>query len=195
MNGKLRAAIIGPGNIGIDLMMKIFHSRNIELKLMAGIIADTPGMKLAEEKGVAVTADGIDGLLTFHAAQRIDIAFDATGARSHLAHASKLKQAGIFAIDLTPAAVGPYVVPAVGMDRELLAEANVNMVTCGGQATVPIVFAINRVVPVQYARSSRPSAAAAPVQVPARTLTNSPRPPATPLSKWAVPRTAKPSSS
>ncbi len=151
MNGKLRAAIIGPGNIGIDLMMKISRSRNIELALMAGIIADTPGMKLAEEKGVAVTADGIDGLLAFHADKRIDVAFDATGARPHLAHAPKLKEAGIFAIDLTPAAVGPYVVPAVGMDKELLAESNVNMVTCGGQATVPIVYAINRVAPVEYA--------------------------------------------
>jgi len=151
MNGKLRAAIIGPGNIGIDLMKKIFRSRNLELVLMAGIIADTPGMKMAEEKGVAVTADGIDGLLAFHAAKGIDIAFDATGARPHLAHAPKLKQAGIFTIDMTPAAVGPYVVPAVGMDKELLAEPNVNMVTCGGQATVPIVYAINRAAPVEYA--------------------------------------------
>lgn len=151
MDGKLRAAIIGPGNIGIDLMMKIFRSRNLELVLMAGIIADTPGMKMAKERGVAVTAEGIDGLLALHAEKRIDIAFDATGARPHLAHAPLLKQAGIFAVDLTPAAVGPYVVPAVGMDKELLAEPNVNMVTCGGQATVPIVYAINQVAPVEYA--------------------------------------------
>lgn len=151
MDGKLRAAIIGPGNIGIDLMMKIFRSRNIELALMAGIIADTPGMRMAAEQGVAVTADGIDGLLAFHALKRIDIAFDATGARPHLAHAPKLKKAGIFAVDLTPAAVGPYVVPAVGTDNELLSEPNVNMVTCGGQATVPIVYAINRAAPVEYA--------------------------------------------
>jgi acetaldehyde dehydrogenase len=151
MNGKLRAAIIGPGNIGIDLMMKIFRSRNLELVMMAGIIADTPGMKMAKEKGIAVTAEGIDGLLAFHAANPIDIAFDATGARPHLAHAPKLKEAGIFAVDLTPAAVGPYVVPAVGMDKELLAEPNVNMVTCGGQATVPVVYAINQAAPVEYA--------------------------------------------
>lgn len=151
MDGKLRAAIIGPGNIGIDLMMKIFRSSNLELVLMAGIVADTPGMKMAEEKGIAVTDKGIDGLLTHHAGKGIDIVFDATGARPHLAHAPKLKQAGIFAVDLTPAAVGPYVVPAVGMDKELLSEANVNMVTCGGQATVPIVYAINRAAPVEYA--------------------------------------------
>jgi acetaldehyde dehydrogenase (acetylating) len=151
MDGKLRAAIIGPGNIGIDLMMKIFRSRNIELALMAGIIADTPGMKMAKEQGIGVTADGIDGLLAFHTTNKIDIAFDATGARPHLAHAPKLKQAGIFAVDLTPAAVGPYVVPAVGMDQHLLAEPNVNMVTCGGQATVPIVYAINQAAPVEYA--------------------------------------------
>lgn len=151
MDGKLRAAIIGPGNIGIDLMKKIFRSRNIELALMAGIIADTPGMKMAGERGVAVTANGIDGVLAFHASHRIDIAFDATGARPHLAHAPKLKQAGIFAVDLTPAAVGPYVVPAVGMDQHLMTEPNVNMVTCGGQATVPIVYAINQAAPVEYA--------------------------------------------
>ncbi|MDR7869149.1 MAG: acetaldehyde dehydrogenase (acetylating) [Sporomusaceae bacterium] len=151
MDGKLRAAIIGPGNIGIDLMKKIFRSRNIELALMAGIIADTPGMNMAKEQGIDVTADGIDGLLAFHATNKIDIAFDATGARPHLAHAPKLKQAGIFAIDLTPAAVGPYIVPAVGMDQQLMAEPNVNMVTCGGQATVPIVYAINQAAPVEYA--------------------------------------------
>lgn len=151
MTRKIRAAIIGPGNIGIDLMKKIFRSRNIELALMAGIIADSYGMKLAKEEGVATTAEGIDGLLAYHAKNGIDITFDATGARPHLAHAPLLKQAGIFAVDLTPAAVGPYVVPAVGMDQHLLEEANVNMVTCGGQATVPIAYAINRVTPVAYA--------------------------------------------
>lgn len=135
----------------MDLMMKIFRSRNLELVLMAGIVAGTPGMKMAEEKGIAVTDQGIDGLLAFHARTKIDIAFDATGARPHRVHASKLKEAGIFAVDLTPAAVGPYLVPAVGMGKELLDEVNVNMVTCGGQATVPIVSAIHQVAEVEYA--------------------------------------------
>ncbi len=147
----IRAAIIGPGNIGIDLMKKIARSQNLELVLMAGIIADSPGMTLARNDGIAATADGIDGLLAYHAKNKIDIAFDATGARPHLKHAPLLREAGIFAVDLTPAAVGPYVVPAVGMDKQLREETNVNMVTCGGQATVPIVYAINQAAKIDYA--------------------------------------------
>lgn len=150
---KLRAAIIGPGNIGIDLMKKIFRSRNLELVLMAGIIPNSTGLKFAEEQGIAATSEGIAGLLAYHQEKGIDIVFDATGAGPHLKHAPLLKEAGIFTVDLTPAAVGPYVVPAVNMDEELLKVANVNMVTCGGQATVPIVYAINQVTPVLYAET------------------------------------------
>lgn len=145
---KLKAAIIGPGNIGIDLMKKISRSKNVELVLMAGIVANSQGLKMAAESNIAVTTKGIDGVLAY---KNIDIAFDATGANPHLKHAPLLKDAGIFAIDLTPAAVGPYVVPAVNMDSQISNANNVNMVTCGGQATVPIVYAISQVAPVQYA--------------------------------------------
>ncbi len=145
---KLRAAIIGPGNIGIDLMMKIRRSQVLELVLMAGIVSGSQGLKMAEESGIATTTRGIDGVIEFGG---LDIAFDATGANPHMKHAPLLKQSGIFAVDLTPAAVGPYIVPAVNMDSQLLTAHNVNMVTCGGQATVPIVNAINQVTPVEYA--------------------------------------------
>ena len=148
MQHKLKAVIIGPGNIGIDLMMKLKRSDKVELALMAGIVPDSTGLKLAERDGVAVTTEGITGLLAFGG---IDIAFDATGASAHIQHAPLLQQAGIFAIDLTPAAVGPYVVPAVNLNQQLLQNGNVNMVTCGGQATVPMVYAINQVAPVSYA--------------------------------------------
>ncbi|WP_319402449.1 acetaldehyde dehydrogenase (acetylating) [uncultured Anaeromusa sp.] len=146
---KLKAAIIGPGNIGIDLMIKLQRSQQIELVAMAGIIAESNGLQMAKEAGLVATAEGIDGVL---ALGNVDIVFDATGAGPHLRHAPRLKEAGIFAVDLTPAAVGPYVAPTVNMDEHLLeGVCNVNMITCGGQATVPIVYAINQVVPVSYA--------------------------------------------
>lgn len=146
---KLKAAIIGPGNIGIDLMIKLQRSQHIELVAMAGIIAESKGLQMAKEAGLIATAEGIDGVL---ALGNVDIVFDSTGAGPHLRHAPKLKEAGIFAVDLTPAAVGPYVAPTVNMDEHLLeGVCNVNMITCGGQATIPIVYAINQVVPVDYA--------------------------------------------
>jgi len=145
---KLKAAIIGPGNIGIDLMMKIRRSNVLELSLMAGIIAGSQGLQMAADFGIATTDKGIEGVLAFPG---LDIVFDATGAGAHLKHAPLLKEAGIFAIDLTPAAVGPYVIPSVNIDEHIFQEANINMVTCGGQATVPVVNAISQVTPVQYA--------------------------------------------
>ncbi|MDF2874244.1 MAG: bphJ 2 [Sporomusa sp.] len=144
---KLRTAIVGPGNIGIDLMLKIARSEHLELVMMAGIVPDSYGLKLAEERGIKTTLEGIQGILQ---EANIDIVFDATGARAHQMHAPLLKAAGIFAVDLTPAAVGPYCVPAVALNVGSGVD-NVNMVTCGGQATVPIVAAINRVAPVEYA--------------------------------------------
>ncbi|QDR82272.1 acetaldehyde dehydrogenase (acetylating) [Sporomusa termitida] len=144
---KLRTAIVGPGNIGIDLMLKIARSEHLELVIMAGIVPDSHGLKLAEERGIKTTIEGIHGILQ---EANIDIVFDATGARAHQMHAPLLKAAGIFAVDLTPAAVGPYCVPAVELNLGGGVD-NVNMVTCGGQATVPIVAAINQVVPVEYA--------------------------------------------
>ena len=145
---KLKTAIIGPGNIGIDLMMKIRRSKVLEMSLMAGIVPGSQGLELAAGYGIATTDKGIDGVLAFPG---LDVVFDATGASAHLQHAPLLKQAGIFAVDLTPAAVGPYVIPSVNIDEHLFREDNINMVTCGGQATVPIVYAINQVAPVQYA--------------------------------------------
>ncbi len=144
---KLKAAILGPGNIGIDLMMKIFKRNRLELVMMAGIDPNSYGLKLAKEKGIKTTLEGVQGILK---EGNIDIVFDATGARAHMMNAPLLKAAGIFAIDLTPAAVGPYCVPSVNMVADCSID-NVNMVTCGGQATIPIVYAINRVAPVEYA--------------------------------------------
>ena len=148
--GKLRVAVLGPGNIGIDLMMKLLRSKKLDMVLLAGVDASSHGLKIAAEKGIAISLEGIHGILK---SGDIDIVFDATGAKPHLIHAPLLKDAGIFAIDLTPAAVGPYVVPAVNLAECLRDHSikNVNMITCGGQATVPIVKAISRVARVEYA--------------------------------------------
>lgn len=147
MGNKLRAAILGPGNIGIDLMMKILKRNKLDLVMMAGIDANSYGLTLAKEKGIKTTSDGVHGILK---EGNIDIVFDATGAKAHAMAAPLLKEAGIFAIDLTPAAVGPYCVPSCDLFEDCSVE-NVNMVTCGGQATIPVVYAINRVAPVEYA--------------------------------------------
>lgn len=147
MGNKLRAAILGPGNIGIDLMMKILKRNKLDLVMMAGIDANSYGLTLAKEKGIKTTAEGVQGILK---EGNIDILFDATSAGAHMKAAPLLKEAGIFAIDLTPAAVGPYCVPSCNASLDCNID-NVNMVTCGGQATIPIVYAINRVAPVEYA--------------------------------------------
>lgn len=145
---KIKAAILGPGNIGMDLMFKIMQrAQNIELVLVSGIIAGSRGLALAEEKGFATSLRGADAILEDDS---IRMVFEATSAKAHLANAPRYRAAGKVAIDLTPAAVGPYVVPAVNMDENLEGD-NFNMVTCGGQATVPMVAAVNRVTPVRYA--------------------------------------------
>ncbi len=146
---KIPVAILGPGNIGTDLMYKIRRSKNLRLVLMAGII-ESAGIQRARESGIAVTTDGINGVLARKDELGIKIVFDATGAAPHLKHAPLLKEAGIVAIDLTPAAVGPYLVPSVNLNQHQDA-MNVNMVTCGGQATIPIVYAIARVAGASYA--------------------------------------------
>jgi acetaldehyde dehydrogenase len=147
MTRRLTVAIIGPGHIGTDLMCKVLRSKRLELGLMAGIIPDSEGLARAAALGIPITAEGIEPILK---RDDIQLVFDSTGARSHLVHAPLLKAAGKIAIDLTPAAVGPYVVPAVNM-CEHLNSPNINLVTCGGQATIPIVAAVGRVAPVAYA--------------------------------------------
>lgn len=150
MIGKTKVAIIGSGNIGTDLMIKVLRlSDTLEMGAMVGIDANSDGLARAARMNVPITADGIDGLIEAREFDDIDIVFDATSAGAH-AHHNKLLQAhGKIVIDLTPAAIGPYTIPAVNGDAHLDAP-NVNMVTCGGQATIPIVAAINRVTKVHY---------------------------------------------
>lgn len=147
---KVKCAIIGSGNIGTDLLFKLLRSKTLEPVLMVGIDPSSRGLAIAREHGLTTVDNGIDGFLPL--ADQVDIVFEATSAKAHLYHAPILKKLGKKAIDLTPAAVGPFMVPAVSLDMENLAELdNVNMVTCGGQATIPIVKAIQDVVPVRYA--------------------------------------------
>lgn len=147
MVGKIKAAIIGPGNIGIDLMYKLMDSDCIEFDTMVGVIPNSEGLALARKLGYNATHEGIKAIL---GNREIEIVFDATGAKPHSIHAPLLREDGKIAIDLTPAAIGPYVVPPVNLD-ENLDSVNINMVTCGGQATIPIVAAINKVADVKYA--------------------------------------------
>ncbi|GHP16535.1 acetaldehyde dehydrogenase 2 [Rhodococcus sp. NKCM2511] len=145
-----RVAIIGSGNIGTDLMMKIGRSEVLEMGAMVGIDPDSDGLARARALGVPVTHRGVEGLIELDGFDEIDIVFDATSAKAHQANAARLEPLGKTMIDLTPAAIGPYVIPAVNLENHIAAR-NVNMVTCGGQATIPVVAAINRVVPVAYA--------------------------------------------
>jgi acetaldehyde dehydrogenase len=143
---KVKVGIIGPGNIGSDLMYKIRRSKYLELALMTGVY-ESEGIKRARNIGVKTSIEGVNAILK---EPEIEIVFDATGAQPHLKHAPLLKEAGKIAIDLTPAAVGPYVVPCVNLNK-VKKEVNLNMVTCGGQATIPIVYAISRVAGAKYA--------------------------------------------
>ena len=143
---KIKAAILGPGNIGTDLMYKIMRSRHLKMEMMAGIV-ESPGIQRAKSLGIRTTTDGIGPIIDD---PQIRIVFDSTGAKPHMVHAPLLKAAGKIAVDLTPAAIGPYVVPSVNLSG-LSDVTNLNMVTCGGQATVPIVYAVNRVAGVVYA--------------------------------------------
>lgn len=144
---KIKVAILGSGNIGTDLMYKLLKSEgSMELALMAGIDPESEGLKRANQLQIPITAEGIHGILEH---DDIQIVFDATSAKAHFTHALLLKEAGIVAIDLTPAAVGPYVVPAINLKDHLELD-NVNMISCSGQATTPLVYAVNRVAPVKY---------------------------------------------
>ncbi len=148
---KTKAAIIGSGNIGTDLMIKIMrHSDVLEMGAMVGIDPASDGLARAERLGVATTHEGLEGLISLPVWPEIGIVFDATSAGAHRRHSEAVTAAGKRMVDLTPAAIGPYVIPVVNGDAHLDAP-NVNMVTCGGQATIPIVAAISRVAPVRYA--------------------------------------------
>ena len=150
---KIKAAIIGSGNIGSDLMIKLLkYGQHIEIAAMVGIDPESDGLKRAREMGIKTTAEGVDGLLPFVKEDNVQIAFDATSAYVHAENSRKLNELGVQMIDLTPAAIGPFCVPPVNL-AALLEQGelpNVNMVTCGGQATIPMVAAVSRVQPVSY---------------------------------------------
>jgi acetaldehyde dehydrogenase len=146
-----KVAIIGSGNIGTDLMVKVLRtSRQLEMGALVGIDPSSDGLARAAGFGVPTTADGIDGLVRMPGFDEIAIVFDATSASAHARHDQLLRSHSKQIIDLTPAAIGPYVVPAVNF-QELAHAPNLNLVTCGGQATIPMVAAISRVTPVPYA--------------------------------------------
>jgi acetaldehyde dehydrogenase len=148
---RTKVAVIGSGNIGTDLMIKVMRrSEHLEMAMMVGIDPDSDGLARAMRLGVATSAAGVKGLIASPDFDGIDIVFDATSARAHLANNAALSPFGKLLVDLTPAAIGPFVVPAVNLDSHLEAP-NVNMVTCGGQATIPIVAAVSQVAEVPYA--------------------------------------------
>ncbi|MEU4611097.1 acetaldehyde dehydrogenase (acetylating) [Streptomyces umbrinus] len=147
----LKAAVIGSGNIGTDLMIKMLRSgRGLEIAAMVGIDPASDGLARARRLGVPTTAKGVEGLIALPGFDEIRIVFDATSAGAHVANARALAPYGKQLIDLTPAALGPFVVPAVNLEEHVDAD-DLNMVTCGGQATIPIVAAVARTAPVRYA--------------------------------------------
>ncbi|MDD2663887.1 MAG: acetaldehyde dehydrogenase (acetylating) [Dechloromonas sp.] len=151
MSQKIKCALIGPGNIGTDLLYKLKRSPFLEPVWMVGIDPESEGLKRAAEMGLKVTAEGVDGLLPHVLADNVQIAFDATSAYVHAENSRKLNALGVLMIDLTPAAIGPYCVPPVNLKEHVgKREMNVNMVTCGGQATIPMVAAVSRVQKVKY---------------------------------------------
>ncbi|MGE8365913.1 acetaldehyde dehydrogenase (acetylating) [Cupriavidus basilensis] len=148
---KIKCALIGPGNIGTDLLYKLRRSTVLEPVWMVGVDPNSDGLARARELGLKTTDQGLDGLLPHLAADDIRIAFDATSAYVHRQHSDQLTARGVRVIDLTPAAIGPFCVPPVNLDEHLGSNAmNVNMVTCGGQATIPMVYAVSRVQAVAY---------------------------------------------
>ena len=152
MSKKIKCALIGPGNIGTDLLAKLQRSPVLEPVWMVGIDPESDGLKRAREMGIKTTAEGVDGLLPHIKADGVQIVFDATSAYVHAENSRKVTAQGAMMIDLTPAAIGPYCVPPVNLREHVgKREMNVNMVTCGGQATIPMVAAVSRVQPVGYA--------------------------------------------
>lgn len=149
---KIKCAIIGPGNIGTDLLYKLQRSEWLEPVWMVGIDPSSGGLARAAKMGLRITADGVDGLIPYVVEGDIKIAFDATTAYIHAENSRKLNQLGVLMIDLTPAAIGPFCIPPVNLDALLQGgeRPNFNMVTCGGQATIPMVAAVSRVQTVEY---------------------------------------------
>jgi acetaldehyde dehydrogenase len=147
MSARVAAAILGPGNIGTDLLVKLQRSQHVDVRLVVGIYPDSPGLARARELGVETSHAGLAAVLE---RDDVELVFDATSARAQLEGAEPLRAAGKRVVDLTPAAVGPYVVPSVNLGEHLDRD-NVNMVTCGGQATIPFVHAVDRVADVEYA--------------------------------------------
>ncbi|KAB2899403.1 MAG: acetaldehyde dehydrogenase (acetylating) [Burkholderiaceae bacterium] len=151
MSQKIKCALIGPGNIGTDLLAKLQRSPVLEPVWMVGIDPTSDGLKRAAEMGIKTTAEGVDGLVPHMKADGVRIVFDATSAYVHAENSRKVNAEGALMIDLTPAAIGPYCVPPVNLREHLgRGEMNVNMVTCGGQATIPMVAAVSRVQGVAY---------------------------------------------
>jgi acetaldehyde/propanal dehydrogenase len=151
MSKKLKAVIIGPGNIGTDLLMKMQRSEWVEPVWMVGIDPESEGLKRAATMGIKTCSTGVDGILEHVLADDIRVAFDATSAYVHAENSRKLNELGVIMIDLTPAAIGPFCIPPVNLAAHAKnLEMNVNMVTCGGQATIPMVAAVSRVQPVAY---------------------------------------------
>jgi len=159
MAEKIRAAIIGPGNIGTDLLMKAMRSELIEPVWMVGVDPDSPGLARAKEMGLKVTSEGVDGMLATMREDGVQICFDATSAYVHAENSRKVNEQGALMVDLTPAAIGPYCVPPVNL-KDAVAEKvmNVNMVTCGGQATIPMVAACPACSRSTTVKSWQPSA-------------------------------------
>lgn len=153
MSAKMKVAIIGSGNIGTDLMIKVLrNAKHLEMGVMVGIDPESDGLARAKRMGVAITHEGVEGLIAMPEFKDIGLVFDATSAKAHVYNDKKLKEAkpDIRLVDLTPAAIGPFCVPVVNLEDHI-EQPNVNMVTCGGQATIPMVAAVNRVAKAHYA--------------------------------------------
>ena len=147
---KIKCVLIGSGNIGTDLLYKLKRSELLEPVWMVGIDEDSEGLARAREMGLKTTADGVDGVLPHLASDGVQIAFDATSAYVHKENSDKMNACGVFMVDLTPAAIGPLCVPPVNLDQ-LADTMNVNMISCAGQATIPIVYGVSRIQGVEYA--------------------------------------------